>query len=578
MARAPALAALSPDAQRVLEARFLLRDARGHVVETMDALFRRVAAAVAQAERPYRVRNGGSPAVDDWADRFYHALAGLRFLPSPPTLSYAGTSLNQLLPCFVLPMGDTIESIFDTLKQTAIVQESSGNPGVDFSRLRQRGSRVEGSGGEASGSVSFMEVYSTASEVIHQGNRRAGVVQGILRIDHPDVRELASAAGDSHRLTHLRVAVGLTNHFIRAIERDDDFALLDPRTRETVDLWPARDLWEMVLRAIRDHGTPRLFFLDRINAANPTPQLGPLEALSPDLAMSLLPFEGGSLGCLNLASFVRRTNGVATIEHAALREHVRLAIRFLDDVFDVTSYALPEIEQMCRGNRKLGLGVMGFADLLVELGMPYDSDAALRTGEEVMRLIRDEARAASAELARERGPFPNFRGSSLDRAGGEPVRNATLTAIAAMDALALIAGCSPGIEPLTPLGDDALATPMAELAGVPLADPVPPAVRRTAASCGFAADELLEEIAARGSVQGVGEMPDDVRRLLVTAQDVAPAWHVRAQATFQRYCDNGVAKIIRLPRTATGRDVDAVVHLAYALGCNGAVIYRSRRG
>jgi ribonucleoside-diphosphate reductase alpha chain len=553
------MAALTDNARAVLQRRYLLRDDRGALVETPEQLFRRVAGAVASVEL------AGERA--GWSERFERRMAALEFLPNSPTLMNAGREHGQLAACFVLPVDDDLASIFDALKWAALIHQSGGGTGFSFSRLRPKGDLVRTTHGVASGPVSFIRVYDAATETIKQGGVRRGANMAVLRIDHPDVLEFIDAKRGPG-LGNFNISVSVTDAFVQAVRRGRGFPLRHPRTAATVREIDARELLSRIAAAAWDSGEPGLVFLDHVEGANPTPDLGPIEAVNPCGEQPLLPFEACTLGSVNLARFAPG----GRLDWPALAGCVRDGVRFLDDVLDVNVWPLPQIADISRRNRKIGLGVMGWADLLVHLGIPYDSPQALALAGEVGAFVQQEAHAASRALAAERGPFPGWPSSAPARRGEPARRNATVTTIAPTGTLSVIAGCSSGIEPLF-----AVAYVRHALENVALREenPILAEMLRRAG-----AEGAEEAIRAGGRVRGVEGVPDEIQRLFATAHDVAPEEHVRVQAAFQRHVDNGVSKTINLPREATAEVVERAYLLAHDLGCKGITVYRdgSREG
>ena len=554
----------SDNALTVLRRRYLRKDSSGHIVETPEQLLRRVARAVSSVE----ARFGVDPARAEAA--FFEALASLEFLPNSPTLMNAGRELGQLSACFVLPVGDSMPEIFDAVKWAAIIQQTGGGTGFAFSRLRPSGDQVASTQGVASGPVSFIEVFNTATDAVRQGGVRRGANMGILRIDHPDILEFIAAKADPARLKNFNVSVAVTDEFMRAVTAGTDYALRSPRSKTEVRRLDARKVWALVARMAWRSGEPGVIFIDRINDVNPTPLLGEMESTNPCGELPLLPFESCNLASIDVGKLVRpkSSDESAGFDWPRLAARVRLGVRFLDDVIDANRYPLPQIEQITYGNRKIGLGVMGFADALIRLDIPYDSERALAVADELAAFIEREALAASAELAHERGPFPNWPGSRWEREGSLPLRNATTTSIAPTGTISILAGCSGGIEPLY-----AISFVRQVLDGTRLVEVHPLFVER-AKKGGFYAPALLEQIAERGSVRGLAGVPEDVQRVFVTAYDVAPEWHLRMQAAFQRHVHNAVSKTINFPHSATVESVAAAYDQAYALGCKGVTVYR----
>jgi len=556
---------LTPNALTVLSRRYLKKDEQGRVIETPEAMFRRVADNIAQAELNY----------DDRADvhkiekEFYRILSSLEFLPNSPTLMNAGRPLQQLAACFVLPVEDSLESIFDAVKNTALIHQSGGGTGFSFSRLRPRDDLVRTTGGAASGPVSFMRVFNMATEVIKQGGARRGANMGILRVDHPDILEFISCKADTHEYSNFNLSVAMTEEFMRTVDAGGDLLLINPSTHQTVRTLKARDVFDRIIEMAWKTGDPGVVFLDRINRDNPTPHVGEMESTNPCGEQPLLPYEPCNLGSINLARMLKKIGGGYEVDWDKLERSVKTAVRFLDNVIDMSRYPLDQIDRMAKGNRKIGLGVMGFADMLVLLGIPYNSEAAIKTGEQIMAFIRDKGWKLSEELAGKRGVFPNFAGSRYDHDRGPRLRNATVTTIAPTGTLSIIAGCSSGIEPLF-----ALSYSRHVLGDVDLPE-VNALFLDTAKKLGFSPDELLMRITAGESLQRMSDVPEDVKRVFVTAFDITPEWHVRMQAAFQRHTDNAVSKTINFAPRATKDDVKRAFFLAYREGVKGITIFRS---
>jgi ribonucleoside-diphosphate reductase alpha chain len=551
---------LSANAVVVLKRRYLKKDAKGEVVEDAPDMFRRVADTIAAMDLNY------DPAADvaATAKKFYQVMSSLAFIPNSPTLMNAGRELGQLSACFVLPVDDSIDSIFDAVKHTALIHKSGGGTGFSFSRIRPENDPVMSTKGVASGPISFMNIFDVATETIKQGGTRRGANMGLLRVDHPDIEKFITCKNDTKKLTNFNISVGLTDAFMEAVREDKPFPLLNPRSRKEVGRVRATELFDLIVKSAWATGEPGIIFLDAINRTNPLSHLGDIEATNPCGEQPLMPYESCNLGSLNLARVVED----GSINYRALKELVHTSVHFLDNVIDANRFPLDLIAENTRNNRKVGLGVMGFADLLLQLGIPYNSDEAVETAEEVMAFINKEAKAASAGLADQRGSFPTFAGSRYDGNGVGRMRNATVTTIAPTGTISIIAGASSGIEPLF-----AISYIRRVLEGTELVE-VHPYFEELAKRRGFYSPELMRSVAQTGSIREFKEIPKDIRRLFVTAHEVTPAWHIKIQAAFQKHTDNAVSKTVNFPRHAEAEDVRQVYLMAYEQGLKGVTIYR----
>jgi len=557
---------LSENALRVLERRYLGKDGEGNPVETPQELFRRVARHIASAESAF------DPDADTsrYEAAFYGLMERLEFLPNSPTLMNAGRDLGQLSACFVLPIEDSMESIFDAVKYTALIHKSGGGTGFSFSRLRPERDRVGSTGGIASGPVSFMRAFDVTTDVIKQGGMRRGANMAILRVDHPDILRFIEAKEDPEALTNFNLSIAITDEFMKAVEAGTDYSLMNPRTGETADQLNAKDVFDRVVDMAWRTGDPGIVFIDEINRHNPTPQLGSIESTNPCGEQPLLPFESCNLGSVNLARMVVHTSDKPCIDYDRLAQTIRQAARFLDDVIEVNQFPLPEIENMTKTTRKIGLGVMGFADMLIQLRIAYDSEQGLATAEEIARFISEEADKASMELGQERGVFPAFKGSVYDRPDGPRFRNASRTTIAPTGSLSIIANCSSGIEPLF-----ALSYVRHILEGEEFVE-VNPYFEQAAKKGGFYSAELMKQLAEGKRLRDLEAVPEDIKTVFVTSHDISPEWHVRMQAAFQKFTDSAVSKTVNFPHEAKPEDVAKVYLMAHRERLKGITIYRDR--
>ena len=556
---------LTPQAITILEKRYLKKDALGNVIESPEEMFYRVARNVAEAERFY----GNRTSPEELSEIFFRMMASLDFLPNSPCLMNAGRDLQQLAACFVLPIEDSLDSIFETVKQTALIHQSGGGTGFSFSHLRPKDDNVQSTGGMASGPVSFMRVFNMATEVIKQGGTRRGANMGVLRVDHPDIMEFITIKQQPNEMSNFNLSVGITKAFMEALEKDDEYSLVNPRAKKEAGRIRAMKVLEAIVSAAWETGDPGILFLDRINEGNPTPELGEIESTNPCGEVPLLPYEPCVLGSINLSQMVKKRERGWEADFEKIRKTVRDAVHFLDNVIDMNQYPLPQISQMAKGNRKIGLGVMGLAHFFIRLGIPYNSQKALEVVRGLMTFIQYQARERSAELAEERGVFPNYKGSIYDRPGGMRLRNATVTTIAPTGTLSLLANCSSGIEPLfaiqyTRRALEGMEFQIMDTLFIELGEKE-----------GFLNQELIQSITEGAGLQELPHVPKYIKELFVTTFEISPIWHIKIQAAFQEYTDNAVSKTINFPRDATKEEVREAFLMAYQERCKGITIYRS---
>ncbi|RII31340.1 MAG: ribonucleoside-diphosphate reductase, adenosylcobalamin-dependent [Geobacter sp.] len=555
-----AIPGLSKNAITVLEKRYLRRNIDGTVQEAPSDMFRRVAETIASADKKFDKDSD----VQQLADTFYRMITNFEFLPNSPTLMNAGRELGQLSACFVLPVGDSMEDIFDAVKFTALIHKSGGGTGFSFSRLRPANDVVSSTTGISSGPLSFMRVFDIATETIKQGGTRRGANMGILRVDHPNIMDFIMCKADQKQLNNFNISVGLTEKFMQAVERDEEYDLINPRDKKVCNTLNARKVFQRIVKQAWENGEPGIIFLDRLNRDNPTPLVGEIESTNPCGEQPLLPYESCNLGSINLGKFVQD----GAIDWKKLKEVVNNSVHFLDNVIEINNYPLQQIHDMTHSNRKIGLGVMGWADMLILLGIPYNSDEAVKLGKKIMKFINEEGHLASQELGKQRGSFPNFKGSIFDKKGAPPQRNATVTTIAPTGTISIISNASSGVEPLFAVSY--IRTVMDKNVLVE----VNPIFEKIAKERGFYSEALMKKIAEHGTVQDIPEVPADVRKVFVTAHDIEPEDHIQMQSAFQLYTDNAVSKTVNFPNSATIDDVEKVYMLAYETGCKGVTIYR----
>ncbi|OIP98263.1 ribonucleoside-diphosphate reductase, adenosylcobalamin-dependent [Candidatus Wirthbacteria bacterium CG2_30_54_11] len=554
---------LTLNATKVLERRYLLKDEEGKVIETPKQMFERVAKAIAKADAKY----GTAADVKKSEQEFLDMMENLEFMPNSPTLMNAGTEMGQLSACFVLPVEDAMDKIFDSLKNTALIHQTGGGTGFSFSRLRPKDDIVKSTGGIASGPISFMRVFDMATEVIKQGGRRRGANMGILRVDHPDILEFIVAKEKNNTFNNFNISVGITEKFMQAVEKNQDYDIINPRSHEPIRKLNARKVFDLIVTMAWKNGEPGIIFLDRLNKDNPTPELGEIESTNPCGEQPLLPYESCNLGSINLSKMIKWQDGKSEVDWVKFESTVRKAVHFLDNVIDESKFPLEAITELVHGNRKVGLGAMGWADMLILLGISYNSDAAINLADRVMGFIHDKAREASMDLAKTRGVFPNW-GKSIFKEKNLKLRNATLTTIAPTGTISVIADASSGIEPLFAVSYIRNVMDNTELLEVNKY------FEEMAKDEGFFSDDLMRRIARQGHLVGIEDVPQRLRTVFVTAHEISPEWHIRMQAVFQKHIDNAVSKTVNFSHDATTEDIEKAYLLAWRLGCKGVTVYR----
>jgi ribonucleoside-diphosphate reductase alpha chain len=546
---------------QVLQRRYLLRNEKDQIIETPTDLFRRVAKAIALAELNY----GPKVDIKKIEDEFFRAMSNLEFLPNTPTLMNAGTRIGQLAACFVVPIEDSLTGIFEAAKWTALIHQTGGGTGFSFSKLRPQGDLVKSIDGKASGPITFMTIFDKTTDVIKQGGKRRGANMGILSVDHPDILDFIQCKNKEGFLPNFNISVAVTDKFMKMVEKNQDYDLINPRTGQVTQRLNARKVFDLIVYNAWKTGDPGLVFIDEINRHNPTPKSGAIEATNPCGEMPLLYWESCNLGSINLSKIIRDKK----IDWVKLKKLIHLGVRFLDNVIDVNKYPIQQIEKITKSNRKIGLGVMGFAEALIQLGIPYDSNDAVSLAERLMKFIKKEGHAASQKLGQDRGNFANFEQSIWKtKMHYKNMRNATVTTIAPTGTISIIAGCSSGIEPLF-----AVSYVRNVMEGTKLYE-TNKYFEEIAKKKGFYSKKLIEEISRTGTIQHIKSIPKEIRRIFVTAHDISPLWHVRMQAAFQKYTDNAVSKTINLPQDAKQNNVRDVYVLAHKLKCKGITVYR----
>jgi ribonucleoside-diphosphate reductase alpha chain len=553
---------INDNAKQVLEKRYLGKDSEGKLTENVEGLFNRVSKAVGEADKLFDKNADTKKTVKE----FYEMMTNLEFLPNSPTLMNAGRPLGQLSACFVLPIDDTMEEIFETIKNAALIHKSGGGTGFSFSRLRSKGATVNTTGGKASGPVSFMKVFNAATEAVKQGGTRRGANMGILRIDHPDILDFIDCKKNNEEITNFNISVGITEKFMQSVISNSDYELIEPSTKKVIGKLNAKQVYDKIVNAAWSNGEPGIIFLDRLNKFNPVSSQGEIESTNPCGEQPLLPYESCNLGSINLANMLKETNGKAEFDFDKFERVIFNAVHFLDNVIEINKYPLEAIDKTTKMTRKIGLGVMGFADALLKLGINYNSEKCVEFAEKIMKFVTEKGREASQKLAKTRGAFPLFNESIY--AKGEPLRNAAITTIAPTGTLSIIANCSSGIEPVFGYVFVRNVMDNTELIETN------PILKEELEKRGLYNDNLMKIIAKEGTLQHIKEIPDDIKKTFVCAHDITPIYHIKVQAAFQKYTDNAVSKTVNFPNSATIKEVDDVYMLAYKTGCKGITIYR----
>ncbi|MFA6493276.1 MAG: vitamin B12-dependent ribonucleotide reductase [Patescibacteria group bacterium] len=556
---------ISENALRVITKRYLLKDRSLQPTETPEEMFHRVARHLAKADSLY---GATEDEINQTEIEFYNAMASLEFLPNSPTFTGAGTKLGQLSACFVLPIEDDMKSILKTQMDMGLIHKSGGGTGFSFSRLRPKNDVVGSTGGISSGPIGFLQMYNDTTECIKQGGTRRGANMGILRIDHPDILDFINYKEQEGTLNNFNISVALTKDFMKALEKDKEYDLINPRDKKPAGKLKASEVFEKIVDGAWRNGEPGIIFLDKINEKNPTPQVAEIEATNPCGEQPLLPYESCNLGAINLKKFTKIENNKVDVDWEKLADTIAIAVHFMDNTIDINNYPVTEIEKMTKLNRKIGITIMGFADMLYDLGIPYDSDKGLEMGEKIMGFIEKKSHEESRKLAKERGEFPNFKGSVWDKPGAQKMRNAATTSCNPTGTLSIIGTCSSGIEPFF-----ALAYTKTVMDGTALPE-VNEHFLRVAKERGFYSEELLKEILEKGTIQEIEAIPEDVKKVFKVSSDIAPDWHVKMQAAFQRHTDGAISKTINFPNSATKEDVKKAYLLAYKLSCKGLTVYR----